>query len=396
MNHCECQKTHPWISFRFDVSDLTPKTLLNLGEILSKCEHVAGAPLKPGQARDLNVVFLTKGVHATTSIEGNTLDEESVRQRITGGLNLPESLEYQGAEIDNLLDLLNEISTQCQTRTLAPLTVTKIQDFNRRLLREQPLSEDVTPGQYRTHSVLVGSAYRGAPASDCEYLMDRFIQFIGDLQSNDSTYGRPLKIIRAILAHIYLAWIHPFGDGNGRTARLIEFQLLIESGVPVPAAHLLSDFYNRTRALYYQKLENASKRYDSGGLIEFIDYAVQGFTDSLREQVKAIQSYQLELAWTNYIHEIFTSQQHTAAQQRRRALALAMPWTNDKNQAITKRDIPHIDTEIARLYAGVTTRAISRDVNELLKLELIQPFGKGYRSNQLLMAAFLPPSNQDI
>ncbi|WP_433223897.1 Fic family protein [Dactylosporangium sp. CS-047395] len=48
----------------------------------------------------------------------------------------------------------------------------------------------------------------------------------------------PLAMIKAMLAHLYLAWIHPFGDGNGRTARLIESQLLLQAGVPVPAANV--------------------------------------------------------------------------------------------------------------------------------------------------------------
>lgn len=56
-------------------------------------------------------------------------------------------------------------------------------------------------------------------------------------------------IFKAVVAHLYLAWIHPVGDGNGRTARLVEFQILLSSGVPSPAAHLLSNHYNQTRLL---------------------------------------------------------------------------------------------------------------------------------------------------
>ena len=44
-------------------------------------------------------------------------------------------------------------------------------------------------------------------------------------------------LVRAMMAHLYLAWIHTFGDGNGRTARLLEFLILARSGkVPLPAA----------------------------------------------------------------------------------------------------------------------------------------------------------------
>jgi hypothetical protein len=54
-------------------------------------------------------------------------------------------------------------------------------------------------------------------------------------------------LIAAVVAHVYFEWIHPFGDGNGRTGRLIELKLLLEAGVPQPAAHLLSNHYNATR-----------------------------------------------------------------------------------------------------------------------------------------------------
>ena len=55
-----------------------------------------------------------------------------------------------------------------------------------------------------------------------------------------------IAILRAITAHLYLIWIHPFGDGNGRLARLVEFTILLKSGIPSIAAHLLSNHYNAT------------------------------------------------------------------------------------------------------------------------------------------------------
>src|SRR5258708_25331431 len=90
-------------------------------------------------------------------------------------------------------------------------------------------------------------------------------------------------IIRAVIAHLYLAWIHPFGDGNGRTARLIEYRILLACGVPSPAVHLLSNHYNLTRTEYYRQLDRASG--SKGEYIPFVEYAVQGFVDGLRQQL---------------------------------------------------------------------------------------------------------------
>ncbi len=64
-----------------------------------------------------------------------------------------------------------------------------------------------------------------------------------------------VTVAKAVLAHLYIAWIHPFADGNGRTARLVEFQILAQSGlIPLPAANLLRDHYNKTRDRYYAEL----------------------------------------------------------------------------------------------------------------------------------------------
>ena len=60
---------------------------MNLGEARSKCEHIAGVPLRPTVARELHQLYLAKGVLGTTAIEGNTLSEEQVRQLLEGQLN---------------------------------------------------------------------------------------------------------------------------------------------------------------------------------------------------------------------------------------------------------------------------------------------------------------------
>ena len=79
-----------------------------------------------------------------------------------------------------------------------------------------------------------------------------------------------MPILSAILAHLYLAWIHPFGDGNGRSARLLEFGVLLTGRVPTVAAHLLANFYNDTRSEYYRQLRIAS---ESGGDVVPKDYS---------------------------------------------------------------------------------------------------------------------------
>ena len=375
---------------------LGPGTLIKLGEALSKCDHVCGAPLPPAEADLLNKVSLTKGIHATTSIEGNTLTEEEVEKRIDGKLTLPDSIEYQGAEIDNLLEIFNEIANLSISQELPPLSIELIKSWNKRILKDQPLGEDVTPGEFRNHSVVVGNAYRGAPAEDCPYLMDRFISFITEeLQTDDANWHKPLWIIRPIIAHLYFAWIHPFGDGNGRTARLIELYLLLNAGIPIPSAHILSDYYNRSRGRYYQALKQASKadNYEHG-LASFIDYAVTGFVEGLQEQVARIENVQIHIAWESFIHEIIAAHGHNETWSRRRILARNLPYITNDDGFIQKSEIRYANKELAKLYEGKSQKTATRDLNALVECHLARQEGDRdrYVSNIELMAAFLPHS----
>jgi Fic family protein len=131
-------------------------------------------------------------------------------------------------------------------------------------------------------------SYRGAPPEDCEHLLDRLCDW---LSCNDFDGPPDLRvafaIVRAIIAHLYLAWIHPFGDGNGRAARLVEFDILFSAGMPTPAAHLLSNHYNLTRTEYYRQLEYASA--SGGDILQFVNYAVQGLLEWTQG---AIERYQ--------------------------------------------------------------------------------------------------------
>src|SRR5215216_5552812 len=100
-SHFDYQASHPWLTFTFKLDRLGPTDWMNLGEAWSKCDHIAAVPLQPWIANQLHSVYLAKGAHATTQIEGNTLSEDEVRLRVEGDLELPLSQEYLGTEIDN-------------------------------------------------------------------------------------------------------------------------------------------------------------------------------------------------------------------------------------------------------------------------------------------------------
>src|SRR5262245_53258200 len=96
-------ETHPWISFEINLEAAPARFWMLLGEAQSKCEHIAGVPLKPAVQEELHKIYLAKGVQATAAIEGNTLTELEVRKEVEGTLEVPESKEYLKQEINNIL-----------------------------------------------------------------------------------------------------------------------------------------------------------------------------------------------------------------------------------------------------------------------------------------------------
>lgn len=339
------ERTHPWISFRIDLRKASPRLWMRLGEAASKCEHIAGVPLRPATAESLHKLYLAKGALATTAIEGNTLSEKEVLRHLEGKLKLPPSKEYLAQEVDNIVAACNHIGEALRQGDDS-LTPARICQFNRWVLDKLPPEGKEVPGELRDYSVLVGNVYRGAPAEDCAYLLNRFSEWLaGEDFRPEKGMETVYAIIKAVTAHFYFAWMHPFGNGNGRTARLIELQILLAAGVPTPAAHLLSNHYNLTRAEYYRQLDRASK--SGGDILPFIEYATQGFVDGLREQLKAIRDQQWDVTWQNYVHDVFRGKE-SDGDVRKRWLALDL---GEAPEAVPVGKIRELTPRLAKAYA---------------------------------------------
>jgi len=299
----EYLSTHPFLTFSLDMQKAPFTTWMLLAEAQTTGEHIAGVPLLPSVATTFHQLYLAKGVLATTAIEGNTLIEEDVVRLLNGKLNLPPSREYLGQEVDNIVEACNQIVERLLLGSPISLTPADIVDLNRLVLQDLPLNSEVVPGKFRENSLSIGS-YRAAPPEDLDYLLERLCNWLNKDFTGPPRYTKSFGILKAIVAHVYLAWIQPFEDGNGRTARLVEFQILLSCGLSTSAAHLLSYHYNQTRSQYQRQIEATHR--SNGDILPFIDYALEGFLDGLTEQLKRIREQQLQVHWINYSNYKFT------------------------------------------------------------------------------------------
>jgi Fic family protein len=384
------ERSHRWLTFNMDLaSRVEPATWMLLGEARSKCEHIAGVPMKPEVAARLLTVFMAKGIQGTTAIEGNTLSQEQVEALVEGkAVDVPPSKAYQVQEVENVLAALNSVVLpELVNGTLAALTPARICQFNALVLSGLKLEEGVVPGVLREHSVGV-MQYRGAPAEDCGYLLDRLCEWLAgpafDTSGQPGEMAVPIAILKAILAHLYVEWIHPFGDGNGRTGRLVEVQILATAGLPHVACHVLSNHYNQTRSEYYRQLDRASK--SGGDVIPFINYALRGLVDGLTEQLATVKKQQWDVAWHEHVYERFKSRRGDA-DRRMRDLVLEL---SRREAPVPKGEISNLSPSLAVAYSRKTEKTLSRDLNALEEQGLIERDERGYRACKEIILAFLP------
>ena len=378
----KCKETHPWLQFDVDLKQAPAHLWMMLGECQSKCAHLASIPLYPQVQEDLSRLYLAKGVAATAAIEGNTLSENQVLEQIEGKLNVAPSQEYLKTEIDNILKGANLILREIKKRMRPPLSVERIKLLNKIILKGlQRPDDEAVPGEIRCHSVGVGN-YRGAPADECLYLLSKLCDWL-NTTAEEEGMEIVYAILKAIIAHVYIAWIHPFGDGNGRTARLLEVQILLSSGVPSPAAQLLSNHYNATRLEYYRHLDVSR-----GDILDFIAYAVEGFRDGLRQQIETVQLQQLDIAWRDYVHERFDGKKGSP-HNRRKYLILDL---SDSPKPVPLSKIRLISPRVAVEYKDLAYRTFLRDIAELVRMDLIVKDEQtaGLRAKKEAMLSFFP------
>ena len=383
------QKSHPWLEFVLKLGKFPYRFWLDLGECVGKCDHLQRTAMSGALREDLYRLYLSKGAAATTAIEGNTLGEEQV-QKIVQGVSLPvqESYRQQKMQAENVIAVYNEIVEQARNDFLPPLFPQRLHQFQKRIL--QGLDVEGNVGRARRRGVQVAN-YRGAPPEDCPHLLQRLCGWL----ANDSGFAELTKtagkkgtaIIRAALVHLYIAWIHPYDDGNGRTARMAEFYCLVAGGIPAAAAHLTSNHCNVLREEYYAQLRQASEKRSP---IDFIAFIVRGLRDGLREQLEYVYKEHERLVWKDYLQSAVAG--NIAARRRRIRLA---NWLRTQEQEVGLQEMLKV-SDIALLYATSKSAAalLNTDLNALAKINIVVKGGHGYSANTKLLQD-RPPDAQE-
>lgn len=219
-------------------------------------------PLPDVVVQKLKEYFDIEWTYTSNAIEGSTITRQETLVILKHGLTV------RGKPLVEHLEVINHKAAIDFVEGLAkvgePITELEIRQIHSLVLRG---IDDEHAGKYRTQQVYIsGSNYIPPDPVDVPIRMNEFSIWLNDaVQSMHA-------VERAALAHLELALIHPFIDGNGRTARLLMNLCLMRDGYPIAIIR------PEDRLEYYDALEQAGEG-KREGFIRFVAKAVDRTAD---------------------------------------------------------------------------------------------------------------------
>ena len=297
--------------------------------------------------RGMQARALVLEAHYTTHIEGThlTLDQS---EKLLAGEGVVGVDPDDARELLNYRDAFELVSDYLGSG--APITEGLIREIHKRLVRGVR-GEAAAPGEYRwvqnyiVNSITREVIYTPPPALEVPRLMAELVAWLGE------DHGiHPVLV--AGLAQFELVDIHPFLDGNGRTARLLSTLCLYRSGYDFKRLFTISEYYDRDRPAYYGALQGAREQnLDLTGWLEY-------FCGGLATQLGEVQA-----KGEGLIRQDVVALRYGLTGRQRKAVELAMAKGNFGIQ------------DYEKALPGVTRRTLQRELKELVEKGVLQVEG---------------------
>jgi Fic family protein len=264
----------------------TDALIATLGRIEAARAVLLRAPIAAQWESQLRREALVRSAHHSTSIEGNPLSLEEVTSLLEGRDVTAHPREKR--EVLNYVEVLGYIDRQYQSRHDKPLAEDTILQLHRLVVHE--ILPEHEAGHYRQVPVVVAVPATGEVRfrpPEWEEVPSLMADLVGWLNSDQANTLMP--VLHAGIAHYECVRIHPFVDGNGRTARALATLVLYKRGFDTRRFFALEEYYNVDRRSYYEALAAADR---SGDLTEWLDYFVQGIAVEmvrLEERIRGLE-----------------------------------------------------------------------------------------------------------
>lgn len=240
-----------------------------------------------------------------------------------------------------------------------------IYKLHRILVKNTHKNRPITVGKYRKGPIYVVDGrgqvvYEGPPASKVMVMMNKYMQWV-----NSVSEVHPL--IKAAIVHLHFVYIHPFDDGNGRSARALSNLYLMNQDYQFINFLSPSDYFDHHRAEYYRAIQN-TRAHDNDTTFFILYY--------LRALVEQLGDVQDEIKKEGKVRDIKDILSEKEQAQLDKKQIKALKWMLESPEKITTRKyckLCHCSDETAR-----------KDFNQLIELGIIEKIGRGRTTGYIL------------
>jgi len=335
---------------------ITPQLANLLTEIAVCRQKILSLKILPKREIGLIKSARLRMIHSSTAIEGNLLGLRDV-EAVLAGKKPAEAQRDDITEVINYEKVLPFIDALDKKKKI---------DWEKTVLKIHKLTTDeLLPKKDSGH-------YRHGPVYIIQRPLNQIIytapdykkvaKLMNDLYSwleSEATKKLSPVIIAAIVHHQFVT-IHPFIDGNGRTARAWATLVLYSRGWDIKKLFALEDYYNLDRSSYYEAIRRVRQEKD---LTFWLEYFSQGFLKELEQVLEKMELFSLETK---------TKQEPVYLSKRQREI-LEFAAINGK---IFRSDVVDI--------VSVSPKTAYRELEFLSQKGFIKRKGKGSTSHYVL------------
>jgi len=328
---------------------ITNKIINHIVDISAARELILNASLLPQWEVKLRKEAIVKMAHHSTSIEGNPLTLEQVKKLFIG--NKIAAWEKDKNEVLNYVRVLEYIDKlgEKKAKEITEDIILKIHQLNTNGILPEHQS-----GFYRRIPVAVVNGYgrvifQPPPVNRITTLMKDFISWLNSDQAQEL-----YPVLLSGISHYEFVRIHPFIDGNGRTARALATLILYLKGFDTKRFFALDDYYNEDRDRYYAALQTVDQK--TLDTTQWLEYFCEGVAVSMNR----VKDTVLQLS-----------------RDRRLKDKRGQIFLNEKQIRILKylQTGLKITTKECQDMFNVSERTARNYLNELVKKDLIKPVG---------------------
>lgn len=365
---------------RLDLQD--PDIVASVAKVEALAQVIRGIPLPPAIQHNIDTLNILRAVRGTTGIEGTEVSQAEVAEimRTPQSHVLPEARRRAEQEVRNAEHVMRFVASALKQRPDHRVNEGLICEIHRLTTQDidYPSNE---PGVYRSHAVHVGTYVPPRTHEEVRRLMTEFVEWLNE----GPPRAWPPPVIQAAAAHFYLISIHPFGDGNGRTARGLESFLFYKGGINSRGFYSLANYYYQHRPEYVAMLDHV--RFETAGdITPFIRFALMGLVAEQEAVHQEILSEVTKIAFRDFARAQLEVDGKLGTKPGTRMFHFLLGLPEGPVSAAQLRKGGH---PLSPLYHGVTAKTLSRDLKYLRERELIKIEGDSIRANVEMMKEFM-------